>query len=397
MSCITASRQAYFTPISQIDRENVPMIFTELPTPTLLLEKEKLMANIARMQASADRLGVQLRPHLKTMKAARAAELLIASGANGITVSTLKEAGYFLEHGFKDITYAVGMVPAKLPEAASLMARGADLKIMTDNHEVARAIATDADQNGSSYKLLIEIDCGDNRGGLQPDSEELLLIAGVIEQSAAHFQGILTHAGHSYGVDNTLAVEKIAEQERKALVQAATRLRAAGFAVDTASLGSTPTALYAKDLSGVTELRAGVYTVFDLDQQSRGVCTTEEIALSVLSCVIGHNKAAGKILLDAGGLALSKDRSADKFRPEVGYGQICNPDGSIIAELYVTSVSQEHGHVRVRDESDYALFPVGSYLRILPVHACMTAAAYDHFNIIENGVLSGKWDRVNGW
>ena len=373
------------------------MKFHELSTPALLLDKEKLMANIARMQANADRLGVQLRPHLKTMKAAKAAEALMASGASGITVSTLKEAGYFFEHGFKDITYAVGMVPAKLPEAANLMARGADLKIMTDNLEVARIIATEADQSGVNYKLLVEIDCGDSRGGLQSDSEELLLIAGLMTDSAAHFEGILTHAGQSYGVDNTSAVEKIAEQEREAVVSASTRLRAAGFSVDTVSLGSTPTGLYAKDLSGVTELRAGVYTVFDMDQQSRGVCSTEEIAMSVLSSVIGHNKAAGKILLDAGGLALSKDRSADRFRPEVGYGQICNLHGNVIADLYVTSVSQEHGHVCVRDAGDYELFPIGSRLRILPVHACMTAAAYDHFNIIENGVISGTWGRVNGW
>jgi D-serine deaminase-like pyridoxal phosphate-dependent protein len=102
-------------------------------------------------------------------------------------------------------------------------------------------------------------------------------------------------------------------------------------------------------------------------------------------------------LLDAGGLALSKDRSADRFRPEVGYGQVCDAQGAIIAGLYVNSVSQEHGHVKVRDESDYARFAVGSRLRILPVHACMTAAAYDYFNIVEAGVVSGRWDRVNGW
>ena len=119
--------------------------------------------------------------------------------------------------------------------------------------------------------------------------------------------------------------------------------------------------------------------------------------MSVLSCVIGHNKAADKILLDAGGLALSKDRSADKFRPEVGYGQICDPDGLIIPKLYVTSVSQEHGHVHIRDENDYGLFPVGSQVMILPIHACMTAAAYDHFSLIENGVVAETWDRVNGW
>ena len=373
------------------------MILSDLATPTLILEKEKLMANISRMQTRADRLGVQLRPHLKTMKAARAAEALMASGASGITVSTLKEASYFLEHGFKDITYAVGMVPAKLPGVASLMARGAELKIITDNLEVAGVIAAEASQSDISYKILIEIDCGDNRGGLQPDSEELLKIAGLITDSAAHFQGILTHAGHSYRVDNISAIEKIAEQERESVVHAATRLRTAGYEVATVSLGSTPTGLYAKDLTGVTELRAGVYTVFDMDQQSRGGCRTEEIALSVLCSVIGHNRAAGKILLDAGGLALSKDRSADEFRPEVGYGQICDPEGTIIPEFYVTSVSQEHGHVSVRDTNDYGRFPVGSLLRILPIHACMTAAAYEYFNIIEDGIISEKWDRVNGW
>ena len=162
------------------------------------------------------------------------------------------------------------------------------------------------------------------------------------------------------------------------------------------AVGVEPT-LFATDLAGVTELRAGVYTVFDMDQQSRGVCGTDEIALSVLASVIGHNRAAGKILLDAGGLALSKDRSADRFRPEVGYGQVCDADGKLITGLYVTSVSQEHGHVAVRDDGDFERFAVGSQLRILPVHACMTAAAYDYFNIVEAGVVSGRWDRVNGW
>ncbi len=379
------------------------MNLTALSTPTLLLDKGRLMANIARMQASAERLGVKLRPHLKTLKSAQAAQALIAAGASGITVSTLKEAGYFLDHGITDITYAVGMVPTRIAEAASLMSDGADLKIMTDNLQVARAIAAEADQSGAHYKLLIEVDCGDNRGGLQADSVEMLQIAEVVADSSACLQGLLTHAGHSYGVDDIAAIERVARQERDAVVMAAERLRAAGHEIETVSVGSTPTALYARDLSGVTELRAGVYTVFDMDQQSRGVCHTDEIAMSVLSSVIGHNKAAGKILLDAGGLALSKDRSADRFRPEVGYGQLCKADGSIIADLFVTSVSQEHGHVLIRDESDYAQFPVGSQLRILPVHACMTAAAYDYFNILENGNLlengevNARWDRVNGW
>ena len=368
-----------------------------LPTPTLLLDKNKLTANIQRMQNSANRLGVKLRPHLKTLKSADAAKAIIDTGARGITVSTLKEAHYFLQHGFSDITYAVGMVPSKLEEVTGLMNAGADLKIMTDNETVASSIADYANQHGTAFKVLIEIDSGDNRGGLQPDSEALISIASLFNHTPIKLEGVLTHAGHSYGVNNLQALQQVAEQERDAVLDASGRLRRAGFEIETVSVGSTPTALFARDLKGVTELRAGVYTVFDMDQQSRGVCDTDEIALSVLSCIIGHNKAAGKILLDAGGLALSKDRSADQFRPEVGYGQLCQLDGKAIPELYVTSVSQEHGHVKVRNEYDYDLFPVGSYLRILPIHACMTAAAYDCFHLIENGELDGIWGRVNGW
>jgi D-serine deaminase-like pyridoxal phosphate-dependent protein len=373
------------------------MNFTDIPTPTLLLDKSRLLANINRMQASANRLGVRLRPHLKTMKSVQAAQAIISAGACGITVSTLKEANYFLEHGITDITYAIGIVPSKLTEASKLIQRGADLKIMTDSVDVARAVAESAQQNNTRFKLLIEIDSGDHRGGLQTDSDELLQIAAVLDQSQAHFQGLLTHGGHSYGVREREEIEQIAAQERDSVVHAASRLREAGFEVETISVGSTPTALFATDLTGVTELRAGVYTVFDMDQQSRGICETDEIAMTVLASVIGHNRTAGKILLDAGGLALSKDRSADGFRPEVGYGQLADCHGNVIPDLYVTSVSQEHGHVLVRNEADYDLFPVGSQLRILPIHACMTAAAYDYFNVIENDAISERWDRVNGW
>jgi len=373
------------------------MICSDLNTPTLLLDKKKLMENINRMQSRADRLGVALRPHLKTLKSVDAAHALVYSGAKGITVSTLREADYFLEHGFSDITYAIGMIPSRLPEVARLMSLGADLKIMTDNLKVARAIASHANSSGIPFRVLIEIDCGDQRGGIQSDDEELIPIVECIDTSYASFEGVLTHAGHAYDVNSVSAIEAIAEQERYAAVHAATRIRCAGYEVSTISVGSTPTGLYANDLTGVTELRAGVYTVFDMDQQSRGVCEVENIALSVLSSVIGHNKTAGKILLDAGGLALSKDRGADVFRPEVGYGQICNVDGHAVTGLYVKGVSQEHGHVPVRNENDFKTFPIGSYLRILPIHACMTAAAYNSFYVIENDVIITEWKRINGW
>lgn len=373
------------------------MQITDLPTPCLILDKARLVANLDRMQAAVDRHGVVLRPHLKTAKSARVAHLTKERGARGITVSTLAEAEYFAGHSITDITYAVGMTPDKLSRARALLDRGVKLKIITDNVPVARAVSDYAKAHDCAFNLLIEIDCGDHRAGLLAEGEDLLAVAKAIE-SPAVLKGVLTHAGHSYGVDSAEGVAEITEQERAAAVLAATRLRDAGFDAPVVSVGSTPTALFAQDLTGVTEVRAGVYVFFDVDQMARGVCDRDEVALSVLATVIGHNRAADKILLDAGGLALSKDRSADRFAPDAHYGLLCDAEtGRPLPGLSVTSVSQEHGHVVVAEDGIYDRLPIGGKVRILPIHACMTAAAYDRYYVVKGNEVIETWDRVNGW
>jgi D-serine deaminase-like pyridoxal phosphate-dependent protein len=367
---------------------------TTLETPCLLLDQAKLTANIARMTQSVTRLGVQLRPHLKTAKSAKVGVLATQDHKFGITVSTLREAEYFANHGFKDITYAVGLAPGKLDRAAALIARGVDMKVLADTVDAARAIA----DHGAAFKLLVEIDCGDGRAGVSATGQTLLEIADCLSGSkAAQLDGVLTHAGHSYGVNDIPKIQQIAEDERQAVVHAAERLRTAGHTIKTVSAGSTPTALFSQDATGLTEYRAGVYVFFDLDQQSRGVCQTQDLALSVLATVIGHNREANKILLDAGGLALSKDIGANAFRPEVRYGAVVAVDGPAVNDVYVTSVSQEHGHVKVTDPALFQRLPVGSRVRILPNHVCMTAAAYPVYNVTDGETVIDQWDRCNGW
>ena len=371
----------------------VPIL--DLATPCLLLDRHRLDANLRRMADRAAALGVNLRPHLKTAKSADVAARVTHGNRLGITVSTLREADYFADHGARDIVYAVGIAPARLEQAAALMARGVDLKILLDTVTAAEAVAA----HGAPFQVLIEIDCGDHRGGVSPDSPLLLEIAETIGRAAApSLRGVLTHAGHSYRVATAEALATIAEEERVAAVRAASRLREAGFTTDIISVGSTPTALFAANATGLTELRAGVYVFFDLDQQSRGVCRREEIALTVLATVIGHNVDAGKLLLDAGGLALSKDTGATAFRPEVGYGEVCDVSGcQPLPGLFVTAVSQEHGHVPVPDAAAFDALPVGSKVRLLPNHACMTAAAYEEYFVVEDDAVVDRWPRVNGW
>jgi D-serine deaminase-like pyridoxal phosphate-dependent protein len=158
------------------------MDLDRLATPTLILERAIVTRNTKRMGARMAAHGVALRPHLKTAKSAQVAALAVAGQAGGITVSTLAEAAYFLDHGFSDITYAVGIVAGKLPAVADLMARGADLKILTDNLDAARAIA--AFDGAAQFKVLIEIDCGDARTGLLSDSPQLIAVAQIIDGAA---------------------------------------------------------------------------------------------------------------------------------------------------------------------------------------------------------------------
>lgn len=365
---------------------------SNLETPCLLLDIDRMKRNIQRFNDIAAGHGVTLRPHLKTLKSVEAARLTV--GDDGpITVSTLAEAEHFAKAGYRDILYAVGMAPAKLGRVGRIQEEtGARILLLTDSATLAEAAA------GHGFAFLIEVDCGDKRGGLPADSDHLMTVAKALADGGSEIAGILTHAGHSYGTDDIEKIAAIAEDERAAAVMAAERLRAAGHAAPIVSVGSTPTAAFAKNLAGVTELRAGVYMPFDLDQMSRGVCRLEDLALSVLGTVIGHNREAGRILIDAGGLALSKDISAHGFMPRAGYGLVANAgDGALIPGLAVSAVSQEHGKIQVADPAWFDRLPVGAQVRVLPNHACFTAAAYPGYRLLEGGALKGSWTRVNGW
>ena len=229
------------------------------------------------------------------------------------------------------MTYAVGILPQKLARVAELQDRGARLTVVTDSLEWAEVLTAEAgrlrDEGAAPIPILIEVDCASGRAGLPPEAPELVELGRRLEASPGFaLQGILTHAGHSYDCRSVEAVAEVAEVERAAAVTAAEALRAAGLSAPVVSVGSTPTALHARHLEGVTEMRPGVYMLGDLTQVALGSCRAEEIAAAVLTRVIGHNRQAGHLLIDAGGLALSKDLGADSLLPDVGYGRICDRD-----------------------------------------------------------------------
>jgi D-serine deaminase-like pyridoxal phosphate-dependent protein len=371
-----------------------------LETPRLILDAGRLARNCTAMREHCRRLRVTLRPHLKTAKSLEVARVALAGEKGAITVSTLHEAEYFARNGYRDILCASGTVPGKLAHAARIQREtGCDLILVTDALAVAEAAAQSAQENGVTFSFLIEIDCGEHRSGLLPDAAEVIALARALHAAPRlRLRGVMAHAGHSYGADEPAGVGPIAAAERNAAVGAAARIREAGMPCDIVSIGSTPTVLMADHLRGVTEVRAGIYMLWDLAQLSRKMCGIDDIAVSVLASVIGHTRHARTLILDAGALALSKDIGANKLLPDAGYGYLCDPHTmQRLGSLAVDTVHQEHGTVLVDDASWFDRLPVGSLVRVLPNHACITCAGYDAYEVMRNGAVVERWERANGW
>jgi D-serine deaminase-like pyridoxal phosphate-dependent protein len=369
-------------------------------TPAAVIDLARMNRNIERMQQRTNALGVHFRPHVKTAKCTRIAMAEQAAGARGITVSTLKEAEHFFGDGITDILYAVGMVPAKLDRALALMRKGCDLKMITDNTESAAAIAAFAREHHEDFEVLIEIDTDGHRSGIRPDEAALLDVARVLDAGNVRLGGVMTHAGASYQCDTPAALRSIAEQERSGCVFAAERIRAAGLPCPVVSVGSTPTVLSAMHLDGVTEVRSGVYVFFDLVMSNVGVCTTDDIALSVLTTVIGHQSTTGSAIVDAGWMAMSSDRGTARQKRDYAYGQVCSVDGTVLPGYLLSAVNQEHGivsHENMLDGGSGRRFPVGTRLRILPNHACATGAQFPEYHVLADDDSMVIWDRLHGW
>ncbi|WP_372782908.1 DSD1 family PLP-dependent enzyme [Phenylobacterium sp.] len=372
----------------------------DLETPALLLDEARMEANIARLRSRLDGLGVPLRPHLKTAKSVDVARLLMSGPAGPCAVSTLNEAEHFAAAGVRDILYAVGIAPAKLERVAALRAAGVDLTVILDSPEQAVAVADASRRHGQSIPALIEVDSDGHRAGVVPqDRAALVAIGRRLEEGGAKLRGVLTHAGGSYGCDTPSALEAMAEQERAAAVTAAGVLREAGLPCPVVSVGSTPTAHFARNFGGVTEVRAGVFVFFDLVMAGIGVCLPQDIALSVLATVIGHRLDKGWILVDAGWMALSRDRGTARQRVDQGYGVVCDLAGRPYPDLIVAEANQEHGVLSVRPGGTLPDLPIGARVRILPNHACATAAQHARYNLVAgtDPAVRAVWDRFGGW
>ena len=373
---------------------------SDVDTPALVLDEARVLRNVDRLSSRIAKLGVTLRPHLKSVKSEELAKLMLSDSLGPATVSTLAECSVFAQMGVKDIVYAVGITPQKLSRIAAIRSMGCDLVVILDSLEQAQVLVATVKKLDVKLPALVEIDCDGHRAGVSPHDPALKEIGKILDAEDC-LRGVLTHAGESYEMVGKDAHRVAAEAERQAAVFAAESLRDQGFSCPVVSIGSTPTAHALDSVEGITEVRAGVFAFFDLFQNGIEVCTTDDIALSVLTTVCGHNREKDWIIVDAGWMAMSRDRSTASQKHDQGYGLVCNIEGKLISDLVMIKANQEHGIIACRPGSGTRLpnLKIGTQLRILPNHACATAAQHSKYHVIpaQPGLAVKQWSRFRGW
>ncbi len=368
----------------------------EITTPAFLVDHAIVQRNCDVMREKARRSGVAFRPHVKTHKTIEIARMQGGGLPGPITVSTLAEAEFFARHGFDDITYAVPISPAKLERAAKLARQIRRLNLLLDSFETLNALHDFHASQGVAFDAFLKVDCGYHRAGVDPDSPESVRLADTMANSTAvRFHGLLTHAGHSYNSRNPEEIRKAAAQETASLTRLRARITQKGADSLVRSIGSTPTASVVEEFRDADEVRPGNYVFYDVFQAGIGACTLSQCAVSVLATVIGSYPQHRHLLVDAGALALSKDPGPDHIDRECGFGLVCDLELNRLP-MKLTVLSQEHGRIEAEPEV-LARYPVGTRLRILPNHSCLTAAMYDVYHVVKDGCISEQWQPVRGW
>lgn len=362
-------------------------------TPAFLVDRAVVRRNCDRMRGKAEQSKVRFRPHVKTHKTIEVGRMQHGGSLGPVTVSTLAEAEFFAEGGFRDITYAVPIAPEKLPRAAALASKIERLNILIDDQRALAAIEEFHRAENVTFDVFLKVDCGYHRAGVDPDSPDSVRLAReMLRSPAVRFHGLLTHAGHSYNARNPHEIMRFAVAETSAVTTLRDNIDAPSLI---RSIGSTPTASVVDTFEDCDEVRPGNYVFYDAFQAAIGSCKPGDVAVSVLATVVGAYPERNNLLIDAGALAMSKDLGPDHLDPKFGYGLVCDESLRPLP-LKLIALSQEHGKLE-GDPAVVAHHPIGSRLRIVPNHSCLTAAMYDVYHVVEDGKIVDEWKPVRGW
>jgi len=372
------------------------MNLESLKTPSLVLDLDRVKRNARRMSERITQFGVDLRPHVKTHKSVEVARIQTEGHSGAVTVSTLAEARAFSEHGFSQITYAIPIEPGKFSEAINL-SRTCELSLITDDLDVPAQLNSAAKAENVHVNLFLKVDSGYHRCGVEPTTKDAIEIPRRIsDASNLKFAGILTHAGHSYHCTSKAELLEMARHERDLMASFGDTLRREVGEVPVVSIGSTPTITTVDHLEGINEARPGNYIFYDAFQATLGSCSFDDCALTVLASVVHRDATRQKLIIDAGAIALSKDRGPIDINPTCGYGRVLDLAGNDL-NVTVREMSQEHGVMFAEDAKVFDQLKVGTRVRVLANHSCLTAAQHSYYNVLEGDSIVDRWQIHTGW
>ena len=357
------------------------MELSDLPTPQVLIDRSRMMANIGRAQQLASSAGLRLRPHAKTHKSPIIARWQIDGGAVGICCAKIGEAEVFAAAGIDNIRLAYPVNPSSAPRLIALMDR-ASVSIIVDHLAVARGWSEAMQRAARTLDVLIKVDVGFHRCGIDPDARALDFVRAIASMPRLRLRGLLSHAGHGYHAASEDELCAVAAREAQILANLRDASRADGIELEEISVGATPTLRFSARQPGLTELRPGNYVYFDRTQVALGAASLDDCALSVLATVVSK-PSADRIILDCGSKTLTNDQARGITKP-AGYGAVLLGDGStptrLDETLAVERLSEEHATVRVTDGT--SLEP-GDRVRVLPNHSCVVSNLVDVVRLVD--------------
>ncbi|MXV76399.1 DSD1 family PLP-dependent enzyme [Candidatus Poribacteria bacterium] len=348
----------------------------ELDTPALLIDLDKMEANIAAMANYFSKVNADLRPHVKTHKTPIIAHKQIAAGAIGVTCAKLGEAEAIIHAGIRDVLIANQVVgPQKIARLINL-AKHSEIMVAVDNAQNVQAISEAAVAKGATVRMLVEVNIGMNRCGVEPGKPALELAEQIRRSQNLSFEGLMGYEGHTVAKPNRAERNTAAREAMQRLVDAKHYLEKHNVAVSIMSGGGTGTFNITGSIPEMTEVQAGSYVLMDATYYNvEGVGDHFDCALSVLATVVSRPHP-NRVIVDTGLKVLAK---------EFGIPQPVGLNG-----VEMTGLSEEHGTMQVSDAS-VSLKP-GDKLEILPTHCCTTVNLHDRYYGIRNGIVESVWN-----
>lgn len=367
------------------------MIIADIKKPTLVLNRARARANLRKMAQKANKSQVDFRPHFKTHQSAEIGEMFRQEGVTAITVTNVDMAEYFSRNGWNDITIAFPVNLRQIDEINAL-ARKISLGLLVESMHTVDFLR---DHLKHPADIWIKIDVGYGRAGLASDDLDGIkeIAAGLNGSGPFRYQGLLTHAGHSYHVHGASELKKVFNDSRNRLTGIRDFLEEHHIPGTRLSVGDTPTCSVMEDFSGIDEIRPGNFIFNDVMQMLIGSCRLEQIAVALACPVVAKHPERKEVVIYGGAVHLSKEAMLlpDQTRT---YGLIALAEkdgwGTKLENTFVSSVSQEHGIIKT-DGNGFEKIHIGDLIYVLPVHSCLAVNLMKEYLTLEGESITAHW------